>query len=201
MGRSGGARCIRRGTGQIAAVVDRPEGFRVIIAGSPDTAVIDIYLCSRVSKVAAEPVAAPDGGCASFCRVKLTECAAQMSLVFGHRQARMEAEYAAIRDGLRRLREAGPLPQVFGSQAHRFRLHPPLPEVEVAAFEARHRVSLPAEYRGFLTHVGNGGAGPYYGQFPLGTAGDSGVDPDPWAGGDWSGTWPSRSRTLGRGTS
>lgn len=92
-------------------------------------------------------------------------------------------DYAAVRDGLRRLAEASPPPKVFGAEAHRFRPHPPVPEPEVAAFEARHRVVLPTDYRGFLTHVGNGGAGPAYGLFPLGTDGDTGGDPDPWAEG------------------
>src|SRR5579884_3899453 len=55
----------------------------------------------------------------------------------------------------------------FGSQAHRFRLNPPLDESAVAAFERRHLVRLPAPYRQFLLRAGNGGAGPYYGLLPL----------------------------------
>lgn len=113
----------------------------------------------------------------------------------------MDADYAAIREGLQRLREyvapllAPPtpgllerpwdrftrssgdprptpadaaLPEVFGWQAHEFLTHPPLPEQVVREFEELNRIKLPAEYRGFLMHVGNGGAGPAYGLFKLG---------------------------------
>jgi len=59
--------------------------------------------------------------------------------------------HAAIRDAL----------------AHR-RLHPALTEPEVAAFERHHAIALPRDYRGFLLHVGNGGAGPHQGIFRLG---------------------------------
>lgn len=34
-------------------------------------------------------------------------------------------------------------------------------------FEARYNVKLPPEYVFFITQVGNGGAGPYYGLYPL----------------------------------
>jgi hypothetical protein len=47
------------------------------------------------------------------------------------------------------------------------RLEPPLCDEEVAAFEARHGVVLPVEYRYFITRCGNGGAGPWYGLLPL----------------------------------
>jgi hypothetical protein len=84
----------------------------------------------------------------------------------------MEAEIAAIRDGLRRLREATVPLNVFGAQAHGFVMHPPLSEQVLRDFEARHRVTLPPEYRGFLIKVGNGGAGPAYGLFKLGEMDD-----------------------------
>jgi hypothetical protein len=46
-------------------------------------------------------------------------------------------------------------------------LNPPLREVDVVAFEDVHKVSLPPDFRQVLTEVGNGGAGPLYGVFPL----------------------------------
>lgn len=75
----------------------------------------------------------------------------------------------AIRAALERLRDANPAPTIFGAGLHGFVLNPPLSERDVASFEATHRISLPSDYRQFLTEVGNGGAGPHYGLYPLGT--------------------------------
>jgi hypothetical protein len=55
----------------------------------------------------------------------------------------------------------------FGAQQHCFRVEPVATEPQVADFEARWRIQLPAEYREFITQVGNGGAGPAYGLIPL----------------------------------
>jgi hypothetical protein len=54
-----------------------------------------------------------------------------------------------------------------GEGAERYRPADPLDEGVVAAFEARHGVSLPADYRAFLLEVGDGGIGPDYGIKPL----------------------------------
>lgn len=55
----------------------------------------------------------------------------------------------------------------FGSDSHQFRLNKPLSEQELVQFESKHGITLPADFRCFLQTVGNGGAGPYYGIYPL----------------------------------
>jgi HEAT repeat protein len=55
----------------------------------------------------------------------------------------------------------------FGSEYHEFQLNPPLSEKEIQIFECQQSIRLPEDYRLFLQHVGNGGAGPYYGLLPL----------------------------------
>src|SRR5690242_2351707 len=69
--------------------------------------------------------------------------------------------------------------RVFGAASHQYKLNPPLPVSVIAAFEERHGVSLPEDYRRFVTEVGNGGVGPYYGVLPFGKDDD---DRD-WEGG------------------
>ena len=56
----------------------------------------------------------------------------------------------------------------FGVRAHQYKLYQPLAEFDIAAFECTHGVTLPDDYRHFITQIGNGGAGPYYGLFPFG---------------------------------
>ncbi|HJT30988.1 MAG TPA: SMI1/KNR4 family protein [Pirellulales bacterium] len=57
---------------------------------------------------------------------------------------------------------------VFGSAMHDYKLNPPTPVLTIEEFEARHGITLPADYRLFITQIGNGGAGPYHGLFPFG---------------------------------
>ena len=64
------------------------------------------------------------------------------------------------------LREYDPEFEIFGAGKHRYRLLPTAAEADVAAFEALIGVALPADYRTFITQLGDGGAGPYYGVLP-----------------------------------
>jgi len=88
-------------------------------------------------------------------------------------------EYQRIRDGLAVLRDAPVKNGDFGVSCHGFRVRPPLAEPQVAAFEARYHLSLPAGYRGFLLHVGNGGASPEFGMPGLGEN-HNGTVSEPW---------------------
>jgi hypothetical protein len=63
--------------------------------------------------------------------------------------------------------------RVFGVESHGFQLNPTLREGEVGAFEELHHASIPEDFRQFVTAVGNGGAGPFYGVFPLGQMDDN----------------------------
>src|SRR3989442_3475257 len=47
---------------------------------------------------------------------------------------------------------------LFGASRHHFILNPPLSEAEVLAFEKLHAITLPDDYRHFVSHIGNGGA-------------------------------------------
>ena len=91
---------------------------------------------------------------------------------------------ATIRSDLQRLTIAAP--EIFGANGHHFTLNAPLVEAEVLAFERQHAIELPPEYRRFLIDLGNGGAGPYYGIFPLGAF--DGADGDMVAWGDFVGS-------------
>lgn len=58
--------------------------------------------------------------------------------------------------------------RMFGASTHRYRFREPLGERELAAFEAEHGVTIPDGFRRYLSRLGNGGAGPFYGILPLG---------------------------------
>ena len=76
---------------------------------------------------------------------------------------------AELGELVKRLKAADRTYRVFGSTRHRYSFGPALPPAQMEAFESTHGVNLPLDYRCFLTTVGNGGAGPYYGLEPLET--------------------------------
>src|SRR6185503_8101468 len=85
---------------------------------------------------------------------------------------------------LARLRAADPKYKLFGAETHKYRLGPTVSERELTEFESRHGISLPEDYREFLRTAGNGGAGPFYGVFPLGMFDGAGDELEPWREGD-----------------
>lgn len=89
--------------------------------------------------------------------------------------------YTKIRADLKKLSKSKAV--IFGSEAHRFRLNPKVPEKELHSFEHKYGVQLPADYRMFLKHVGRGGAGPYYGLFDFHQM-DYGYEHKPWSQSD-----------------
>ncbi len=66
---------------------------------------------------------------------------------------------------------------VFGADEHQYELGSPVSIEEVIWFEEFHNITLPEEYKAFITILGNGGpgsyggAGPYYGIYELGDFG------------------------------
>ena len=61
------------------------------------------------------------------------------------------------------LRHSDPRCRIFGSDNHQYRFRPKATSDDVRAFEEILQIQLPSDYRTFVTEVGNGGAGPYYG--------------------------------------
>jgi hypothetical protein len=55
----------------------------------------------------------------------------------------------------------------FGADTHQFEALPPVAESVVSAFESRHSIALPGDYRLFVTTVSRGGIGPAYGLVPF----------------------------------
>src|SRR5215831_5223738 len=84
------------------------------------------------------------------------------------RSAPVEARLAQITAKLRTAARGKFQP--FGAELHGFRRRRRLTGQQVAAFERRYAVTLPPEYRAFITGVANGGAGPAYGLYSLAEA-------------------------------
>lgn len=72
-----------------------------------------------------------------------------------------------VREGLAELGRLDPGYRLFGASTHRYALAPPVEPQLVEAVETALGAPLPEGYGRFLTELGDGGAGPYYGVLPL----------------------------------
>lgn len=72
-----------------------------------------------------------------------------------------------VREKLKLLKKLDPGFLIFGSSRHKYVLNNPLPLDKVKKFENENSIRLPTEYVQFITEIGNGGAGPFYGLEPL----------------------------------
>lgn len=100
---------------------------------------------------------------------------------------REAAKLDSISRKLAQLKASDPSLRIFGARAHRYQLGPTLTEDRLSRLERDFGASLPEGYRAFLIALGNGGAGPFYGLFPLAgndpediTSFDSIGKPFPW---------------------
>jgi hypothetical protein len=75
----------------------------------------------------------------------------------------IHAKILFVKQSLTKLKALDKTYSVFGSERHKYLLNNALEESEVSALENKHNIRLPEDYRRFITEIGNGGAGPYYG--------------------------------------
>lgn len=72
-----------------------------------------------------------------------------------------------VESKIKLLREKDPEFKIFGSWEHKYEFNNKVTEREVSNFEEKFNVKLPNDYKAFITRIGNGGAGPYYGLIQL----------------------------------
>lgn len=72
-----------------------------------------------------------------------------------------------INDKLVKLKELDSNFSTFGSENHQYKLNSKLTQIDIEKYQKKNSITLPEEYAQFLMHIGNGGAGPCYGLFPL----------------------------------
>ncbi|WP_238188252.1 SMI1/KNR4 family protein [Paenibacillus sp. L3-i20] len=56
---------------------------------------------------------------------------------------------------------------VFGASSHKYKVNEKLRAKELTEWQEKNQVTLPEPYTQFLTEIGNGGAGPYYGIYSI----------------------------------
>jgi uncharacterized protein (TIGR02996 family) len=75
----------------------------------------------------------------------------------------LRPSFPEIRTKLQELERLDSARAIFASDAHQYRLNPPLTVERVEQIEARIGCRLPEQYRRFVTELADGGAGPDYG--------------------------------------
>jgi hypothetical protein len=84
-----------------------------------------------------------------------------------YNRSAMNEQLERIKTKLKELKRLDRGFSLFGSPKHQYRLNPTLPQQKIRQFEQIHNVKLPSDYIQFLTELGNGGAGPFYGLEPF----------------------------------
>lgn len=79
----------------------------------------------------------------------------------------MNEQLSRIKGKLEKLRQQDKDLKLFGAHKHKYNLNPVASIASIREFEATHQVTLPEGYVTFLTTLGNGGAGPFYGLEPF----------------------------------
>jgi hypothetical protein len=74
---------------------------------------------------------------------------------------------AILKQKIEQLRNLDFWLKIFGAGSHQYQFNPCLSEAEITAFEQKHQIELPEDYRNFLLHIGNGGACDGYGMYPI----------------------------------
>ncbi|MEM8682256.1 MAG: SMI1/KNR4 family protein [Pseudomonadota bacterium] len=72
-----------------------------------------------------------------------------------------------VREKLTEKKRQDPDCRAFAVQRHRYKLARPIADARVSALESQYGISLPEDYRQFITEVSNGGAGPGYGLYSI----------------------------------
>lgn len=75
----------------------------------------------------------------------------------------MNEQLIRIQSKIEQLRQLDKNLTLFGSNRHKYNLNPKLSEDTLLNFEKTHNITLPEDYKEFLTKIGNGGVGPAYG--------------------------------------
>lgn len=79
----------------------------------------------------------------------------------------MSEQLHRIKDKIEQLKKLDTLYSLFGSQRHLYKANPVMQLDKIRHFEDAYKLTLPEDYVKFLTEIGNGGVGPFYGLEPF----------------------------------